>query len=176
MNAEKDPLFVEDGYDGTESYGDAMKKLAEEGFGEATREAVRRKFVECKGRNGYTPQEMGIREAVRTGYSQGQILIGFHRLRDQTKVLEILKYHGFRKWFWKDGRQFIRETIVGSDDAFFFLHCECCLHGVWKGEDRCWDMGGSLRDWQWFHDSDILIKIDAAVDLFCSLLEGVQAG
>lgn len=92
----------------------------------------------------------------------GRARIGFHGLGDQASVLHRLDQIGIRKSFFKNLRQFLRDSIAVNLSAFRSVIDLICVHGVLNGKEIFWNGVGQRSDAQLQFRSEVLFEIAQA--------------
>jgi hypothetical protein len=84
-----------------------------------------------------------IHRFLLEGALAGTIQVGFHRLRDQQILFHRLGLIGLRKGWFRNPRQYLRDTITREISAFRVVTDLVCIHGVAGGRERFWSPLGA---------------------------------
>jgi hypothetical protein len=111
---------------------------------------------------------------VLQGATEGTISIGFHRMRDQQVLFDRLATIGIRKWFFSNGRQFLRDRITRDGAAFRAANDLICIHGVDSRGERFWNALGGEPGPQWHLQSEIQYDLGGNTVRFAALIDELQ--
>jgi hypothetical protein len=114
-----------------------------------------------------------IYEFLSEGATNSTIAIGFHRMRDQEILFNRLSTLGMRKGFFKNGRQFLRDTITCNPSAFRCVVDLVCIHGVEGGSERFWNALGAELGPQSHLQSEIQYDLSINATDFARLVDQV---
>ena len=113
-------------------------------------------------------------DAINSSSKKDLLKIGLHRFRDHKNVLQALKNIGYKKPFFKDVRQFIRNTVTNNEEAFNELRDIICIEANHKGKVWFWNGYGGICNGQQFHRSEIIYDLGRNTELFIGLLQGLE--
>lgn len=100
----------------------------------------------------------------------GRVRVGVHKLRDQTSLWQRLGGVGIRKGWFRNSRQFLRETIAKNPSAFRAVIDMICIHGVHDRREKFWNGLGQESDAQlWLH-AEVMFEIGLRTDEFVQIL------
>jgi hypothetical protein len=110
------------------------------------------------------------------GATEGTIAIGFHLMRDQKILFDRLSMLGMRKGFFKNGRQFLRDTITRDPSAFRCVVDLICIHGVDAGRERFWNAIGAELGPQLHLQSEIQYDLSNSTNSFAQMVDQLTNG
>jgi hypothetical protein len=114
-------------------------------------------------------------DLLKNASLSGKAKIGFHSLRNQNSLLNKLASIGINKKPTEDTRQFIRDKVVLSQQAFDICRDSIIIQMIHNHEEWFWDGYGKLRNVQYFHEAEILFDLDSSIDyMFTDMLEGLK--
>jgi len=105
----------------------------------------------------------------------GRVSIGLKRLGNQSAVIARLERVGLRKWFFSNGRQFLRDTIAKNLSAYLSVIDMVCVHGVHEGRQKLWTGLGGETDARFETRAEVKFKIVTEMDAFIALLRDARA-
>jgi hypothetical protein len=103
--------------------------------------------------------------------SKGKVRVGFHGMRDQAILFQRLERIGIKKGFFKEGRQFLRDSITKNISPFRAVCDLICLHGIHNGKENYWNTLGKEVDAQFYLQAEILYNLSLNVEPFLQILE-----
>ena len=103
--------------------------------------------------------------------TSGHVQVGFHRMRDQSLLLQRLGRIGIKKGFLRNRRQFLRNRVTKNISAFRAVADLVCIHVVYDGRERFWNALGTECDVQLHLRSEILYEVSHCMPIFLSILE-----
>jgi hypothetical protein len=113
-------------------------------------------------------------EAINSSAKNNLLKIGLHRFRDHKNVLHVLKSIGYKKPFFEDVRQFIRDTVTNNEEAFNSLRDIICIEAIHKGKVWFWNGHGDVCDGQQFHRSEIIYDLGTNIEPFINILKDLN--
>ena len=117
-----------------------------------------------------------IRSFLEQEAAAGTVKVGFHRMRDQSVLLERLRQNGIRKPFFTNRRQFLRDIITCDPSAFQAVVDLICIHSVRQGREVFWDADGEESAPQLWLESEVMYRLETqeTTEAFVGVLSTIQ--
>ena len=101
-----------------------------------------------------------IRSFLDREVREGNVKIGFHRMRDQSPLYKRLREIGIRKPFFRDRRQFLRSVITFEPSIFQAVIDLVCVEGFQNGREVFWNAYGEECHPQFYFRSEIMFRLE----------------
>ena len=121
-----------------------------------------------------------IHEFLSNGYALSKLRIGFPRTRNQSVLTKRLAKSGFHKPLFADKRQYLRNRVAESFEAFSVIQDLASIEGINNGKSVFWNAQGEPKPPQIWADAEIYFQIidldysERFVKLVLSLIDEID--